>query len=91
MRTQVDIDYFIYRGKVSQSNPELIDLTNLASHLVPGNPACWDYGWATMPSSSIYPGTGDLIFGPQVCPTSSLSTEPIPYSFKVDLKPEKVF
>lgn len=45
----MDIDYFIYRGKASQSNLELIDLTNLASHLVPGNPACWDYRWATMP------------------------------------------
>lgn len=43
------IDHFIYRGKASQSNPELIDLTTLASRLVPGNPACWDYRWATMP------------------------------------------
>lgn len=42
-------------------------------------------------SISIYPGAGDLIFGPQVCPTSSFSTEPIPHSFEVDLKQEKVF
>lgn len=45
----MEIDYFIYRGKASQSNLELIDLTNLASHLVPGNPASWDSRWATVP------------------------------------------
>lgn len=42
-------------------------------------------------STSIYPGAGDLIFDPQVCLTSSLSTETISHSFKVDLKQEKVF
>lgn len=45
----MDIDHFIYRGKASQPNLELIDLANLASHLVPGNPACWDSRWAAMP------------------------------------------